>query len=69
MDRGRVGWRRNFVDPGARDFLGRGGVAATAGTWPGRGGDPPTVSSSEVGPDSAEGGVDAEGAVAPPTDV
>jgi hypothetical protein len=28
-----------------------------------------TVSSSEAGPDSAEGGVDAEGAAAPPTDV
>jgi hypothetical protein len=30
-----------------------------------RGGDPPTVSPSEAGLDSAEGGVDAEGAVAP----
>jgi hypothetical protein len=34
-----------------------------------RGGDPPTVSPSEAGPDSAEGGVDAEGAAAPPVDV
>jgi hypothetical protein len=34
-----------------------------------RGGDPPTVSPFEVGPDSAEGGVDAEGAAAPPIDV
>jgi hypothetical protein len=31
-----------------------------------RGGDPPTVSPSEAGSDSAEGGVDAEGAAAPP---
>jgi hypothetical protein len=31
-----------------------------------RGGDPPTVSSSEAGSDSAEGGFDAEGAAAPP---
>jgi hypothetical protein len=31
-----------------------------------RGGDPSTVSSSEAGSDSAEGGVDAEGAAAPP---
>jgi hypothetical protein len=31
-----------------------------------RGGDPPTVLPSEVGSDSAEGGVDAEGAAAPP---
>ena len=30
-----------------------------------RGGDPPTVSPSEAGLDSAEGGVDAEGAAAP----
>jgi hypothetical protein len=34
-----------------------------------RGGDPPTVLLSEAGSDSAEGGVDAEGAAAPPTDV
>jgi hypothetical protein len=34
-----------------------------------RGGDPPTVSLHEAGSDSAEGGVDAEGAVAPPVDV
>jgi hypothetical protein len=34
-----------------------------------RGGDPPTVSPSEAGSDSAEGGVDAEGAAAPPIDV
>jgi hypothetical protein len=34
-----------------------------------RGGDPPTVSPSEAGPDSAEGGVDAEGAAAPLIDV
>jgi hypothetical protein len=34
-----------------------------------RGGDPSTVSPSEAGPDSAEGGVDAEGAAAPPIDV
>jgi hypothetical protein len=34
-----------------------------------RGGDPSTVLSSEAGPDFAEGGVDAEGAAAPPTDV
>jgi hypothetical protein len=33
-----------------------------------RGGDPPTVSLSEARSDSAEGGVDAEGAAAPPTD-
>jgi hypothetical protein len=33
VDRGRVGWRRNFVGPGAGDFLGRGGVAAAAGAW------------------------------------
>jgi hypothetical protein len=31
-----------------------------------RGGDPSTVSPSEAGSDSAEGGVDAEGAAAPP---
>jgi hypothetical protein len=31
-----------------------------------RGGDPSTVSSSEAGSDSAEGGVAAEGAAAPP---
>jgi hypothetical protein len=31
-----------------------------------RGGDPPTVLPFEVGSDSAEGGVDAEGAAAPP---
>jgi hypothetical protein len=31
-----------------------------------RGGDPPTVLPSEAGSDSAEGGVDAEGAAAPP---
>jgi hypothetical protein len=35
VDRDEVGWRRNFVGPGAGDFLGRGGVAAAAGTWPG----------------------------------
>jgi hypothetical protein len=34
-----------------------------------RGGDPPIVSPSEAVPDSAEGGVDAEGAAAPPVDV
>jgi hypothetical protein len=34
-----------------------------------RGGDPRTVSSSEAGSDSAEGGIDAEGAAAPPADV
>ena len=34
-----------------------------------RGGDPPTMSPSEAVSDSAEGGVDAEGAVVPPTDV
>jgi hypothetical protein len=34
-----------------------------------RGGDPSTVSPSEAGSDSAEGGVDAEGAAAPPIDV
>jgi hypothetical protein len=34
-----------------------------------RGGGPPTVLPSEAGSDSAEGGVDAEGAAAPPTDV
>jgi hypothetical protein len=34
-----------------------------------RGGDPPTVSPSEAGSDSAEGGVDAEGAAAPSIDV
>jgi hypothetical protein len=34
-----------------------------------RGGDPSTVSPSEAGSDSAEGGVDAEGAAAPPADV
>jgi hypothetical protein len=43
-------------------------------TWEGchiflRGGDPPTVSLSEAGSDSAEGGVDAEGDAAPPVDV
>ena len=31
-----------------------------------RGGDPPTVLPSEAGSDSAEGGVDAEGAAASP---
>jgi hypothetical protein len=36
MDRGRVGWRRNFVGPGAGDFPGRGGLAAAAGAWLGR---------------------------------
>jgi hypothetical protein len=34
-----------------------------------RGGDPPTVLPSEAGSDSAECGVDAEGAAAPLTDV
>jgi hypothetical protein len=34
-----------------------------------RGGDPPTVLPSEAGSDSAEGGVDAEGAAAPLIDV
>jgi hypothetical protein len=34
-----------------------------------RGGDPPTVLPFEAGSDSAEGGVDAEGAVAPLIDV
>jgi hypothetical protein len=34
-----------------------------------RGGDPSPVSPSEAGSDSAEGGVDAEGAAAPPVDV
>jgi hypothetical protein len=34
-----------------------------------RGGDPPTVSPSGAGSDSVEGGVDAEGAAAPPIDV
>jgi hypothetical protein len=34
-----------------------------------RGGDPPTVSPSEARSDSTEGGVDAEGAAAPPADV
>jgi hypothetical protein len=34
-----------------------------------RGGDPLTVLPSEAGSDSAEGGVDAEGAAAPPADV
>jgi hypothetical protein len=34
-----------------------------------RGGDPLTVSLSEAGSDSAEDGVDAEGAAAPPIDV
>jgi hypothetical protein len=34
-----------------------------------RGGDPPTMLPSEAGSDSAEGGVDAEGAAAPPSDV
>jgi hypothetical protein len=34
-----------------------------------RGVDPPTVSPSEAGLDSAEVGVDAKGAAAPPTDV
>jgi hypothetical protein len=27
--------KEDFVGPGASDFLGRGGVAAAAGTWPG----------------------------------
>jgi hypothetical protein len=36
VERGGVGWRRNFVGPGAGDFPGRRGVAAAAGTWPGR---------------------------------
>jgi hypothetical protein len=36
MDRGGVGWRRNFVGLGAGDFPGRGGVAAAAVAWPGR---------------------------------
>jgi hypothetical protein len=34
-----------------------------------RGGDPPTVSLSEAGSDSAEGGVDVEGVAAPLIDV
>jgi hypothetical protein len=48
----------------------------TLGRWPRRDadiflrvGDPPTMLPSEAGSDSAEGGVDAEGAVAPPIDV
>jgi hypothetical protein len=28
--------KEDFVGPGAGDFLGRGGVAAAAGAWPGR---------------------------------
>jgi hypothetical protein len=28
--------KEDFVGPGAGDFLGRRGVAAAAGTWPGR---------------------------------
>jgi hypothetical protein len=35
MDRGGVGSKRGFVDPGAGDFPGRGGVAAAAGAGPG----------------------------------
>ena len=35
VDRGGVGWRRNFIGPRAGDFPDRGGVAAAAGTWPG----------------------------------
>jgi hypothetical protein len=51
-------WRRPW-----RRWLGRGADIFL------RGGDPPTVSPSEAGSDSAEGGVDAEGAAAPPIDV
>jgi hypothetical protein len=36
VDRGGVSSRRSFVGPGAGDFPGQGGVAAEAGTWPGR---------------------------------
>jgi hypothetical protein len=36
----------NFVDPGAGDFPGRGGVVAAAGTWPGC---PLAVPTSESG--------------------
>jgi hypothetical protein len=36
MDRGGVGSKRGFVGPRAGDSPGRGGVAAAAGTWPGR---------------------------------
>jgi hypothetical protein len=62
------------VEPSARagfsEEILRGGVDRR---WPRRGadrflrgGDPPTVLPSEAGSDSAEGGVDAEGADAPP---
>jgi hypothetical protein len=56
------------VEPSART----GFLEETWRRWPRRGadvflrgGDPPTVSPSEAGPDPAEGGVDAEGAAAP----
>jgi hypothetical protein len=46
MDRGGVGWRRNFVGPGVGDFPGRRGVAVAAGTWPGRPLAGPTLESA-----------------------
>jgi hypothetical protein len=62
------------------DFVGRslsgpstGGTSAGRRRWPGRGadvvlrsGEPPTVLPSEARSDFTEGGVDAEGAAAPP---
>jgi hypothetical protein len=64
----RSGWSSRLLGPGSWRRPRR--------RWPRRGadrflrgGDPSTVSPSEAGSDSAEGGVDAEGAPAPPSDV
>jgi hypothetical protein len=56
------------AEPSARArFLPEAGLGRGADVLP-RGGDPPIMSSFETGSDSAEGGVDAEGAAAPLTD-
>jgi hypothetical protein len=60
------------IKPSARAGFLEETLAAMAQAWCCiflRGGDPSPVSPSEAGPDSIEGGVDAEGAAAPPVDV
>jgi hypothetical protein len=41
--------KEDFVGPGAGDFPGRGGIAAAAGTWPGRPLVEPTLESGYRG--------------------
>jgi hypothetical protein len=58
-----------LVEPSARAEFPEETLAAMAQAWCRqflRGGDPTTVLPSEAGSDSAEGGVDVEGAAAPP---